>query len=138
MTFAVDSPWVEFVEIWDGDAFIVLTGAGSPCGAPPPRPPRPLARPPAVHRPVLPSPGGVVRPVCEADVTCSALKVDDAADADALLEGGGGSAAAAGHGEKMAARERRLTDCTMSDSMALGFALAIASSHSAVAPSPWH
>ena len=44
VTFAVDSPWVEFVEIWDGDAFIVLTGAGSPCGAPPPCPP---ARSPA-------------------------------------------------------------------------------------------
>ena len=52
VTFAVDSPWVEFVEIWDGDAFIVLTGAGSPCGAPPPCPPaRSPARPP-VHRPL--------------------------------------------------------------------------------------
>ena len=44
VSFAVDSPWVEQVKIWDGDAFIVLTGAGSPCGAPPPCPP---ARSPA-------------------------------------------------------------------------------------------
>ena len=89
-------------------------------------PARPLARPPARSPPpVLPSPGGVVR-VCEADVTCSALKVDDTADADALLEAAAAALTAAGHGEKMAARERRLADCTMSDSMALGFALAIA------------
>ena len=67
-----------------------------------------------------------MRVVCEADITCSALKVDDTADADALLEAAAAALTAAGHGEKMAARERRLADCTMSDSMALGFALAIA------------
>ena len=39
VAFDVDSKWVEEVEIWDGDAFVVLTGAVSPCGAP--------ARPPA-------------------------------------------------------------------------------------------
>ena len=44
VSFAVDSPWVEQVKIWDGYAFVVLPGAVSPCGAPPPCPP---ARSPA-------------------------------------------------------------------------------------------
>ena len=48
--------------------------------------------------------------MCEADVTCSALKVDDTADADALLEKAAAALEAAGHGEKTAARERRLDD----------------------------
>ena len=45
-----------------------------------------------------------MRVVCEADITCSALKVDDTADADALLEAAAEALKAAGHEEKMAAR----------------------------------
>ena len=52
-----------------------------------------------------------MRAVCEADITCSALKVDDTADADALLEKAAAALEAAGHGEKTAARERRLEEC---------------------------
>ena len=53
-----------------------------------------------------------MRAVCEADITCSALKVDDTADADALLEKATEALKAAGHEEKLAARDRRLAECT--------------------------
>ena len=80
VSFDVDSKWVELVEIWDGEVYVVL-------------------------------PDGARRAVCEADVTCSALKVDESADADALLEKAAAALEAAGHGEKTAARERRLEEC---------------------------
>ena len=30
VTFAVDSPWVEQVKIWDGEAYVVLPGGARP------------------------------------------------------------------------------------------------------------
>ena len=105
VTFAVDSPWVEQVKIWDGEAYVVL-------------------------------PGGARRAVCEADVSCSALKVDDTADADALLEAAAEALKAAGHEEKMAARKRRLAECTGTSDVDEGRRLSDGWGPSRDAPSP--
>ena len=78
-----------------------------------------------------------MRVVCEADITCSALKVDDTADADALLEKAAEALKAAGHEEKTAARERRLAECTGTSDVDEGRRLLVAPPSPFCRKFPW-